>query len=95
MLEIVHFNSESKQESAELLIIKLDWKFFEGVEGECKSLETRKKDQRLSQQEKVCIYAFLKFGKTDKSQVIQNYSISRGKRMNICSELNKEDHWVN
>ena len=96
ILEKVHFDSPFKPASEEQCDRHVGLKIFEGVGGVCKSLDTRKKNQQLSQKEKVCIYALLKLGKTDKSHAFQNYSISRGMLMNICSELNREvDHWSN
>ena len=94
MLEEIHFDSPSKQVTEELHSTQIGFKLSEDIESTCKLLESRKKGQRLSQQEKVYIYALLKLGKADKSHIIQNYWISRGTLMNICSEFNREVvHW--
>ena len=94
MLEEIHFDSPSKQVTEELHSTQIGFKLSEDIESICKLLESRKKGQRLSQQEKVYIYALLRLGKADKSHIIQNYWISRGALMNICSEFNRKVvHW--
>ena len=62
-------------------------KRIKDIDKSCKLLDTRKKSQRLTQQEKLYIFTLFQEGNTNKRHIMQNYNISRGTFNNICSEL--------
>ena len=61
-----------------------------------KSLQFRKKGQRLTFDEKVYVYSFLKQEGVEAKHIIQNLCISSGTLFNICQSLDEETiHWSN